>query len=429
MKRQSKLVVALVVGVVGCAASGGGAARPPGAVVRTEAPAAHDPTSAGAAPGRAGIWDLQGLVALKARVQAGDPALAPALAQVVKSADRWLALGPWSVVDKTRVPPSGDKHDYMSLATYWWPDPEKKDGVPYIRKDGNVNPERNTDAFDFVRLDHLSEAVMALGLGYHLTGRTPYADHAAALLKTWFIDVATRMNPNLEFAQGIPGITPGRAEGVIDTMRIARLLDAVELLRGAEAWTPADETALESWCSQFMGWLQTSKIGKAEENAANNHGVWYDVQVSRYALFVDRPEIVRALAEAARQRRIAAQIDPDGSQPKELARTNTFDYSLFNLRGLFNLASLAAAVGVDLFGYRTADGRSIRQAVDYMVPYADPAKKWPGQQIVPPKHDDFMELLRRASLVYREPRYEELLQAHFHDKLATDIIQVVYPRP
>jgi hypothetical protein len=412
MKRQHLVApasLALLMLAVGCSATRRG------------------PSSPGGAPARVGFWDFGGLVAVKARVEAGDAALGPAVDRLVRSADHWLGLGPWSVVDKTRVPGSGDKHDYMSLATYWWPDPTTKGGVPYVRKDGQVNPERNTDAFDFVRLDNMSEAVNALGLAYYLTGRAPYSDHAAAALRAWFIDAATRMNPNLEFAQGIPGVTPGRAEGVIDTMRIARLLDAVELLRGAPAWTTADETALEAWCTRFMDWLRTSKIGKAEENAANNHGTWYDVQVSRYALFVGRPEIVRAVAEAARQRRIAAQIEPDGRQPKELARTNTLDYSLFNLRGFFNLATLATAAGVDLFGFRTGDGRSIRKAVDYMVPYADPARPWPGQQIAPPKRDDFMELLRRAGVVYGDPAYEQQLQAHFHPGATSDIIQIIYP--
>jgi hypothetical protein len=417
MKRQRALILMLAGAVAGCSATGRGAVRP----------AEEGPAMSGA--GRVGLWDLEGLAAVKARVQAGDAALAPAVAQVMKAADRWVGQGPWSVMDKTRPPPSGDKHDYMSLATYWWPDPARKDGVPYIRKDGNTNPERNTDAFDFVRLDNLSQAVMALGLAHYLGGRGEYADRAALLLRTWFLDAATRMNPNLEFAQGIPGVTAGRAEGVIDTMRIARLLDGVELLHGAAAWTGAEEAALKDWCAQFLGWLQSSKIGQAEQGAANNHGTWYDIQVSRYALFVGKPGIVRSIAEAAKQRRIAAQIEPDGRQPKELARTNTLDYSLFNLRGFFNLAALAAGVGVDLFHFQTADGRSIRKALDYMVPYADPARPWPGPQIVPPKREEFMELLRRAGNAYGDPVYEETLQAHFRDRAAGDLIQIIYPRP
>jgi hypothetical protein len=435
MKLQATFLFGLVAGVMGCSATGSGAARSSGAVSpaagagSTGVAAASTAVVTNAPPGRrVGLWDLDGLVAVKARVKAGDATLKPAVDRAVKSADRWLALGPWSVVDKTRSPPSNDKHDYMSLATYWWPDPAKPDGLPYVRRDGNVNPERNTEAFDHVRLNNLSEAVIALGLGYYLTEDGKYAEHAAMLIRTWFLEGKTRMNPNLNYAQGVPGVTTGRAEGVIDTMRLARLLDAVELLRGAAAWTPADEMALKTWFTQMLEWLRTSKEAKKEESAANNHGTWYDVQVARYAVFVDKPELVKALAESAKQRRIAVQVEPDGSQPKELARTKTFDYSMFNLLGMFDLATLARGVGVDLFAYATSDGRSIRKALEYMLPYADPAKKWPGTQISPAKHDEFVELLRRAGMAYHEPAYEQALQTHFHGTADADIVQIVYPK-
>jgi len=434
MKLQSRFLIGLVACATACSATRNGAVRSPAPV--GAAAGAGNIAVAGASPAvtpslalgrRVGLWDFDGLIAVKARAKAGDAALKPAVDRAVKSADRWLALGPWSVVDKTRLPPSNDKHDYMSLATYWWPDPAKSDGLPYVRHDGNVNPERNTDAFDHVRLNNLSEAVIALGLAYYLSEDGKYAEHAAMLVRTWFLESKTRMNPNLDFAQGVPGVTSGRAEGVIDTMRLARMLDAIELLRGATAWPPADEMALKTWFTQLLEWLRTNKQAKAEENAANNHGTWYDVQVARYAAFVDKPELVKTLAESAKQRRIAVQIESDGSQPKELARTKTFDYSMFNLHGLFDLATLARGVGVDLFAYTTSDGRSIRKALDYMVPYADPARKWPGMQITPSKHDEFVELLRRAGIAYHEPVYEQTLQTHFRGTADNDVVQIVYP--
>jgi hypothetical protein len=432
MTLHSRFLLGLIAGALGCSATGSGAARSSAAVAPSGSAAvagASTPVATSGAPGRRmGLWDLDGLIVVKARAKAGDAALKPAVDKAVKSADRWLALGPWSVVDKTRLPPSNDKHDYMSLATYWWPDPAKADGLPYVRRDGNVNPERGTEAFDHVRLGNLGEAVIALGLAYYLSEDGKYAEHAAMLLRTWFLENKTKMNPNLDYAQGVPGVTLGRAEGVIDTMRLARMLDAVELLHGAAAWTPADEMALKTWFTQMLEWLRTHKQAKAEENALNNHGTFYDVQVARYAAFVDKPELVKTLAESAKQRRIAVQVEPDGSQPKELARTKTFDYCMFNLQGLFDLATLARGVGVDLFAYTTSDGRSIRKALDYMLPYADPAKKWPGAQITPPKHDEFVELLRRAGIAYHDPAYEQTLQTYFRGTADNGMVQILYPK-
>ena len=45
--------------------------------------------------------------------------------------------------DEGKTPASGDKHDYMSQARYFWPDPAKPDGLPYINRDGISNPELN----------------------------------------------------------------------------------------------------------------------------------------------------------------------------------------------------------------------------------------------------------------------------------------------
>jgi hypothetical protein len=97
--------------------------------------------------------NADGLVAARARLTMGDERLAPALRLLRVEADRLLQLQPASVMDKTRTAASGDKHDYFSFAPYWWPDPKKSDGLPYIRDDGRENPDskRGTDSGAFSR--------------------------------------------------------------------------------------------------------------------------------------------------------------------------------------------------------------------------------------------------------------------------------------
>jgi len=350
------------------------------------------------------LLDAATLVRTRGQIAAGADELSGAVARLRSEAQAALMVGPWSVTDKKFLPPSGDNHDYMSLGTYWWPDPGQPDGLPYVRRDGEVNPEG--EAYDRQPLTQMTSAVETLALAYYFTSHEPYADHAARLLRVWFLDEATRMNPHLEYGQAIPGVTEGRGIGIIDTAQLVRLVDAVGLLGGAAAWTAADQQRLQTWFRQYLSWLRDSKHGRDEDRTENNHATWYDVQVATFALFVNGPELAREVLQRAAQRRIAAQLEPDGRQPLELARTRSFDYSVMNLNGMFELAALGRHVGVDLWNFQTADGRGIRHALDWLTPYATGEKAWTDRQISGWNPSRLAPLLRRAAAVYHEPRYE-----------------------
>jgi len=180
-----------------------------------------------------------------------------------------------------------------------------------------------------------------------------------------------------------------------------------------------------SWCESYLKWLRTSKLGQQEGKATNNHGTWYDAQVVSLALYVGQKELARGILEAAEHRRIDAQIEPDGSQPRELARTKSFGYSLYNLCALFTLASLGDRVGVDLWNYRSRDGRSIRAALDAVVPYADPQKKWPHKELHF-ERSALLPVLQQAAAVYGEPRYRDMLQLFPAEEVAANRARLLY---
>jgi hypothetical protein len=353
------------------------------------------------------LLDSAHLEGVAARLR-GQPevALAQALAELEKDAQQALALKPLSVMDKAVTPPSGDKHDYMSQAPYWWPDPSKPNGRPYIRKDGQRNPEISQIS-DHESFDRVMAAVSTLGLAFRLTGKTDYAQHVNRLVRMWFLDPSTRMNPHLKYGQGIPGITEGRGIGIIETRALPQLLDGVTLTSSSSEWTEADVEGLRTWMRAYLAWLVESEHGKAESKNGNNHETWYDVQVASLALFVGDTALARRTLERSRQR-IGTQIEVDGRQPRELERTRAWDYSIFNLRAFFDLARLGESIGVDLWNHRTADGRSLRQAVDFLVPFATGDRAWPYDQITAFRPSELAPVVRRAAAAWKEPKYRAL---------------------
>jgi alginate lyase len=326
--------------------------------------------------------------------------LKPDLVKLERDAQKALTSGPFSVVSKEITPPSGDKHDYMSQAPYFWPNPKTANGLPYIRRDGERNPE--IDKINNHRvMDLMESAVETLALAYYYTGKDEYAVKAASLLHVFFLDPLTRMNPNLQYAQGIPGINTGRGIGLIETRGLVRVVDAIGLLSLAKSFPSTDRAGLEDWFSRFLQWMLESKNGRDEAAAKNNHGTFYDVQVVSFALFLSRTDLARSVVEMAKTKRIAVQIEPDGRQPLELARTKAWSYSVGNLDGLMLLARLGESVGVDLWTYQTPDGRSIRKALEFLKPYASGEKKWPYQQLGEWQPQILLPLIRRAVEHYR----------------------------
>jgi hypothetical protein len=344
----------------------------------------------------------------RARLRSGDDALRPALGKLQREADRALKEAPVSVTQKNLSPPTGDSHDYMSIAPYWWPNPDTTSGRPYVRHDGQINPER-ARASDRNTLDQLVQGVQTLSLAYYFTGKDAYAEHAGKLLRVWFLDRATMMNPHLRYAQAIPGRNTGRAAGIIETHDLPELIDTVALLQASHGWTHTDHNRLRNWFAAYLDWLHESAEGKAEAKAANNHGTWYDVQVASFATFTGREHAAREVLRQFPTKRIAQQVESDGRQQHELARTRAWQYSLFNLTGLFDAAALADKVGIDLWNYETADKRSIRKVLEWLIPFATGEKIWPYKEISSVEPQKLAPLLRQAANIYREPRYEKVI--------------------
>ncbi len=317
---------------------------------------------------------------------------------------------PWSVLDKSVLPPSGDKHDYVSLAPYWWADPDTVDGLPYFYRDGQVNPQIHD--YDRHRLDSMVSAVQVLSLQTYLFNDETSAQCAENLLRVFLIDPETRMNPSMRFGQFIPGRSEGTPAAIVDARVIVPLAEAVALLRACSSpLSKATGEGCALWFEGFLDWLLTSEQGVKAGKTKNNHSTMYDLEIAALALHLGRREQAEKTLCEVGPHRIATQIEPDGSQPHELGRTRSWTYSTLNLSLLCRLARLGEHVGADLWNYEAPNGGSIRAALDYILRHAQSLpESWPRRQLTRFEPDLLAQALRLALHVWpEETRYREAL--------------------
>ncbi len=364
-------------------------------------------------------WDYDYMKQVRKEVRDSSSALFTAYRKLIADAEREMTRGPWSVTFKNTIPPGGTKNDYMSYGPYWWPDTTKPDGLPYIRRDGIRNPQSGVDR---QQLGNMFDATRNLALAWFFTGDRKYAKRAVYLLKVWFLEPETRMNPNLQFAQGIPGITTGRGIGIIDFRGVYSLVDAISLLKLSDELSNDDFEGIKKWFSDLFVWLTTSDNGHDEDNTRNNHAVSYDIIVSSIARFLGNDEYVVRKTSEMPQRRIEPMIEADGRQPEELVRTKAFGYSVSNLKNFFDAGTIGLKTGVDIFSFKNSKGASIRTALDFLIPFIGMKEKWPWDEIGEweQTENNLGIIIRTASVIYKDGQYKQIWEEVFRERLKTN---------
>lgn len=350
--------------------------------------------------------DMAHLVATRDEVRSGSGRLLVALRDLREAADELLAKQPTSVVDKTEVPPSGDKHDFYAIGAYSWPNPDTPDGLPYVRRDGRYNPEAYASPrYDKGRFQVMVEDVKLLSLAHFYLDDRAYARHAESMLRTWFIESGTRMNPNLRHAAVQPGVNDGRHSGVIEGVILLELLDHIELLAADGGLSPATVAGLRSWFLQFSHWLVSSAFGRAEIHSTNNHGSYYLAQVMAFAAFGGNHARAQSVIPLVK-RQIDRQFAPDGSMPREIDRPNAFFYSIYGLRAFVVLARLCDRYGVDLWHYRPRGRRSpaIVRSLHFLAPYLTGEEPWRGRRLDKGFSPYALQMCRMAGRAYASSR-------------------------
>jgi len=348
-------------------------------------------------------------------------------ARVIKAANQYLGEKPVTITASVSPRSAGGRHDFFSEGDYWWRNPENPNG-PYIQRDGMSNPDNFVDHRRY--LMRLSVQVPALAAAWLITKDSRYAKKAAAHLRAWFLDEETRMNPNLQYAQAIKGITTGRGIGIIDTIHLVEVARAIEILEGAKILKKAEIDGIKKWFADYLEWMTTSKNGQDEREAKNNHGTCWVMQAAAFAHLTENKELLEFCRNRFKTVLVPDQIAPDGSFPQELRRTKPYAYSLFNLEALAAICRILSGGEDDLWKFKTADGRGIGLAMKYMFPFIKDKKSWTR----PPDVMYDKEFPRRQSsllfsgLALNHPEYIEVWKTLPADSNVEEVIRNFFIR-
>jgi hypothetical protein len=294
--------------------------------------------------------------------------------RILRLADRALQLKPPAITDHVATNSTGGPHDFFSQGDYYWPNTTNDTGLPYVGRDGQTNPQN----FEFHRLAmrDMKDAVAALAAAYALTGDDQYVPKAAELLKVFFLDEKTRMNPNLDCAQAVLGKQTGSSFGVIDTLHLAELPMAIRFLEKSPAFDPAVDQGVKQWFADYIGWMVTATNGVKEMNALNNHSIAYFVQLASFARFTGDKKNLELCRQRFKEVLFPNQMTNNGSFPRELARTKPYGYSIFQADNVATMCVLLSSPGDDLWKFQLPDGRTPKNAIDFIYPYLVDKNKW-----------------------------------------------------
>jgi len=294
--------------------------------------------------------------------------------RILKAADAALKQPPISITAFPAKLSQGGPNDFYSNGDYWWSDPSKPDGLPYIRRDGESNPENFAQHRMVVK--SLRDSVAALAAAYKITGEGRYVSKAVQLLQGFFVDPKTRMDPNLDFAQAIPGVSSGRGIGIIDALHLIEIPFAVRAMEKSKAFPPELATDLRKWFRELAEWMTTSKNGEEEAAAKNNHAVAFYLQLAVYSDFIGDQEKLARCRKQFKEVFVAKQMAEDGGFPLELGRTKPYGYSIFQLDNMCTLCQVLSTPEDNLWAFELPDGRGIRKAAAFLYPFLADKSKW-----------------------------------------------------
>lgn len=339
----------------------------------------------------------------------------------MQAAQAYVSLQPRTITSVRAERSAGGLHDFFSEADYFWPNPKNPDG-PYINRDGQSNPA-NFNSHRKLMIA-LSIQMPALTAAWRLTGESRFGRLAADHLRAWFVTPATRMNPNLQYAQAVHGVTTGRSYGIIDTLHLVEVARAASIL-DERMLSHSDAAAVKDWFSEYLGWLCTSEHGQTERDAKNNHAMCWALQAAEFARLAGKTEAREDVFRRYREILLPNQMAPDGSFPRELERTKPYSYSIFNFDVMSGLCQSLEGLTPDPLTFQLQDGRGLKAGAQFIYPYLRDKNIWKWRKDI--EHFESLPVrspgLLFAGLAFGDQKYIDLWKTLNPDPTDPEIIR------
>ena len=261
------------------------------------------------------------------------------------------------VTDKTVPSPTGNVHDYYSIAPHYSAAGLKYDG--YTDDQERVRKSRDADAFR-----NFAWRFYACAVGGALLEQPEYSQKAAKLLKAWFVDTDTRMNPSIRHAQVIPGSDEINEIGVVEFRQLVNVASAVRLLQSQGALEEGLFEAVREWIQQFLDDCANLGIREKALQRNNNIGTWSAALFGTLDLFCNRYSRAFSIGFHASER-LGQQLGPFSVQINEVGRAKPLHYNLFNLAAWFNLLRFGLEFGIDVSTFSGVHNESLKNALAF----------------------------------------------------------------
>ena len=269
----------------------------------------------------------------------------------------------------------------------------------------------------------MTNDVKSLALAAYFTGNEAYAKKAESLARAWFLDAKTGMNPNLNYGQNVPGANSGREFGILDTRIYWDIMDGLLLLQAERMVDPALVNELRGWFGRYANWLVKSEFGQKASTKKNNHGVYYDAQLSHILMFAGRCDLAKKIIKKSHDR-TKKQIEKSGLMPEEKKRTQSLFYHAFNLNAFLRLSYYAERLDAGYYDKAKKGAGSVKNSVDFIASYADRIDEWSYKEIISNVEKSIWNNLVHAQLLDDSQSIKDAINALDYDS-STDLTNLI----